>query len=59
MTPKCCKGCRHLAKSGTCKEYKQCAQWVAWFSAEWSNIRKAAKVEPAQGRFVGEERPTT
>jgi hypothetical protein len=38
----CCKNCEHYDEKVECAGDKRCPAWLAWFSQEWQNIRKAA-----------------
>lgn len=42
MTPKCCEKCTRLSKDGSCKTFKNCAGWRAWFKKQWDEIRRRA-----------------
>lgn len=43
LTPPCCKGCKHLTKTGYCLiGGTGCWKWREWFHKEWEGIRKAA-----------------
>lgn len=48
MTPKCCRSCPHLDFRGGCSGFRVCAKWRAWFSVQWSRIRRAAALTADQ-----------